>query len=130
MTALDELPGIGKDLAEKITTILKTGDLPMRQELYGQVPKGLLELLKVPGLGPKKKAPAHCMRISRSIRLTSSARRPSSIASAYSKASAETEEKILQSLQHLAEDPEKSLPGRGQGVRRRPPPPSATDTRR
>jgi hypothetical protein len=42
---LDELPGIGKDLAEKIVTIVKTGDLPMRQEL----PKGPTWSTHAPG---------------------------------------------------------------------------------
>jgi DNA polymerase (family 10) len=51
---LQGLDGIGKDLAEKITTILKTGDLPLRQELRGQVPPGLRDLLNLPGLGPKR----------------------------------------------------------------------------
>jgi DNA polymerase (family 10) len=51
---LTELPGIGKDLAGKITTILKTGDLPLRQELCKQVPSGLRELLNLPGCGPKR----------------------------------------------------------------------------
>jgi DNA polymerase (family 10) len=51
---LESLVGVGKDLAEKIATILKTGDLPLRQELRGQVPPGLRELLNLPGLGPKR----------------------------------------------------------------------------
>jgi len=51
---LEELPGIGADLADKITTLLKTGDLPLRQQLRGQVPAGLRDMLGVPGLGPKK----------------------------------------------------------------------------
>ena len=51
---LEELPGIGKDLAGKITTIVETGDLPLRQELHGQVPAGLRDLLNVSGLGPKR----------------------------------------------------------------------------
>src|SRR5947209_4836074 len=51
---LEQLDGIGKDLAEKIATILKTGDLPLRQELQGQVPAGLRDLLKLPGMGPKR----------------------------------------------------------------------------
>jgi DNA polymerase (family X) len=38
---LEALAGIGKDLAGKIRTILETGDLPLRQELCGQVPVGL-----------------------------------------------------------------------------------------
>ena len=51
---LYDLPGIGKDLAEKIQTILATGDLPLRRELESQVPPALRELLNVPGLGPKR----------------------------------------------------------------------------
>lgn len=51
---LDELPGIGKDLAGKIQTILQTQDLPLRQELRSQVPAGLRTLLSLPGLGPKR----------------------------------------------------------------------------
>src|SRR5262249_51497282 len=51
---LDELDGIGKDLAEKIQTILHTGDLPLRQELRGKVPPGLRDLITVPSLGPKR----------------------------------------------------------------------------
>ncbi len=51
---LEDLPGIGKDLAGKIRTIVETGDLPMRQELEGEIPIGLMEVLKVAGIGPRK----------------------------------------------------------------------------
>ena len=51
---LDDLPGIGKDLADKIKTILETGDLPMRQELESQIPTGLMDVMKIAGLGPRK----------------------------------------------------------------------------
>lgn len=55
-TDLTSLDGIGKDLAEKITTLIKTGELPQLDELLSQVPEGVLALLRVPGLGPKKAA--------------------------------------------------------------------------
>ncbi len=51
---LTKLPGIGKDLAEKIREILNTGTLSKLNELEQQVPPGLVELLKVEGLGPKR----------------------------------------------------------------------------
>jgi DNA polymerase (family 10) len=51
---LEDLPGIGKDLADKIKTILDTGDLPMRQELEGEIPTGLMDVMKIAGLGPRK----------------------------------------------------------------------------
>jgi DNA polymerase (family 10) len=51
---LTEIPGIGKDLAQKIETLYKTGRLEQYEELRREIPAGLLELLRVPGLGPKK----------------------------------------------------------------------------
>ena len=57
--ALTEIPGIGKDLAEKIDRLLTTGDLKQWRELREQVPAGVLALLRVPGMGPKKAAALH-----------------------------------------------------------------------
>src|SRR5438128_10238007 len=51
---LHDLPGIGKDLAEKITSCLESGGFPLLVELRGQVPAGLREMMRVPGVGPKK----------------------------------------------------------------------------
>ena len=51
---LTEIPGIGEDLAEKITDIVKTGELPLRKQLAAKLPAGLLDLLRIPGLGPKR----------------------------------------------------------------------------
>lgn len=51
---LEDLPGIGKDLAMRITEIIHTGDLSLRRELESKVPPGLLEVMKVPGIGPRR----------------------------------------------------------------------------
>ena len=51
---LTEIPGIGDDLAEKITDIVTTGELPLRKQLAAKLPAGLLDLLRIPGLGPKR----------------------------------------------------------------------------
>lgn len=51
---LTELPGIATDLAAKITTIVETGDLPLRRELRRKVPTGLRQLMMIPGCGPKR----------------------------------------------------------------------------
>ncbi len=51
---LSSLPGIGKDLAGKIETIVQTGNLPLLQKLEEEFPEGIHLLLKVEGLGPKK----------------------------------------------------------------------------
>lgn len=53
---LTDIDGIGKDLAEKIATLLETGQEPFHQELIAAVPKSVLAVMRVPGLGPKKAA--------------------------------------------------------------------------
>jgi len=52
--ALTDLPGIGKDLAEKIKEIVETGSLAQLEELEKETPAELHEVLKLPGLGHKK----------------------------------------------------------------------------
>ena len=52
--SLTDLEGIGADLAEKIGTLLDTGNVPLLQELRKAVPAVVFELMRVPGLGPKK----------------------------------------------------------------------------
>ena len=51
---LTDIAGIGDDLAEKITAIVTTGELPLRKQLASKLPAGLLDLLRIPGLGPKR----------------------------------------------------------------------------
>jgi DNA polymerase (family X) len=51
--ALRELPGIGKDLAQRIREFATTGDSPFRQEVAASLPATLLELLRLQGVGPK-----------------------------------------------------------------------------
>ncbi|MGQ9619000.1 MAG: DNA polymerase/3'-5' exonuclease PolX [Candidatus Aminicenantia bacterium] len=50
---LEKIPGIGKDLAQKIEGIVRTGTLEQLEKLRKEVPPSLVELLSVPGLGPK-----------------------------------------------------------------------------
>lgn len=50
---LQEIPGVGESVAKKIQEILKTGQLSFLNKLRAQIPKGLLELLSVPDVGPK-----------------------------------------------------------------------------
>jgi DNA polymerase (family 10) len=51
---LSDLPYIGEDLAHKIQTIVETGKLPLLEEVQTRVPGELSELMKIPGLGPKR----------------------------------------------------------------------------
>jgi DNA polymerase (family X) len=48
-----EIPGIGKGMATNLQAISVTGTLPLREELLSKYGAGLLELLKLPGMGPK-----------------------------------------------------------------------------
>jgi DNA polymerase (family 10) len=49
-----KVKGIGKGIFEKIRILFDTEDLPSYRELKARVPDGLLELLRIPGMGPKK----------------------------------------------------------------------------
>ena len=50
---LKDIPGIGKDLEEKMREIISTGRLKYLDELKKEIPEGLLQMLDVPGIGPK-----------------------------------------------------------------------------
>ena len=52
--SLTDLEGIGADLADKIGSLLDTGELPLLAELRKSVPSVVFELMRIPGLGPKK----------------------------------------------------------------------------
>jgi DNA polymerase (family 10) len=50
---LEEVPGIGKDLAAKIQEIVQTGTAQEYEKLKAEIPSGLVELMHIPGVGPK-----------------------------------------------------------------------------
>ncbi|MFL5868354.1 MAG: DNA polymerase/3'-5' exonuclease PolX [Thermoleophilaceae bacterium] len=50
----DKLAGIGKTIAEKIETLLDTGSIPSADKLKKRIPSGLIEVTRIPGLGPKR----------------------------------------------------------------------------
>ncbi|MDZ7289240.1 MAG: DNA polymerase/3'-5' exonuclease PolX [candidate division KSB1 bacterium] len=51
---LREIRGIGEAIAEKITELVTTGRLKYYDDLRASFPAGLLDVLRIPGLGPKK----------------------------------------------------------------------------
>ncbi|HJZ56161.1 MAG TPA: DNA polymerase/3'-5' exonuclease PolX [Gemmataceae bacterium] len=51
---LGEVRGIGEALQQKISTLVTTGKLPYLEELRASIPAGVVEMLRLPGLGPKK----------------------------------------------------------------------------
>ena len=56
---LTEIKGIGADLAAKINEMLTTDRLKFHDELKASLPAGLLDLLRIPGFGPKKTKAVH-----------------------------------------------------------------------
>ncbi len=48
-----DLPGVGKTLEEKILALVETGEIPAAAKLKEKLPAGLLEINRIPGLGPK-----------------------------------------------------------------------------
>jgi DNA polymerase (family X) len=54
-----EIPGIGSTLKAKIETLMTTGQLPQLQALRAEIPPGLIRMLRIPGLGPKKVKAIH-----------------------------------------------------------------------
>ncbi|MFM7099785.1 MAG: DNA polymerase/3'-5' exonuclease PolX [Verrucomicrobiota bacterium] len=56
---LGELKGFGEALQEKVTTLVTTGRLPYYEDLKDSIPAGMVELLEIQGLGPKKVRKLH-----------------------------------------------------------------------
>lgn len=56
---LGDIRGIGSTMQEKITTLAATGHLPFHEELRSRTPAGLFDMLRIPGMGPKKVKALH-----------------------------------------------------------------------
>jgi DNA polymerase (family 10) len=56
---LGEIKGIGEALQKKITELAATGRLPYYEELKASIPAGLMEMMQIPGVGPKKVKALH-----------------------------------------------------------------------
>lgn len=55
-TQLQEIPGIGKAIAEKIVVLAQTGKLPILESYLEKTPPGVVEMLQIKGIGPSKVA--------------------------------------------------------------------------
>jgi DNA polymerase (family 10) len=56
---LTSVPGVGETLRDKITTLVTTGKLPFYEDLKRKTPPGLLQMLRIQGMGPKKVKALH-----------------------------------------------------------------------
>ncbi len=50
---LEDIPGVGKAISQKIEEFLKTGKVKALKELRSKVPPGLVQMLQIPDVGPK-----------------------------------------------------------------------------
>ncbi len=99
--ALTEYEGIGEHLAQKITTLYQTGRLAEYEKLKRAVPKGVLDLMQVQGLGPKKVKVLYTKLKIRSLTDLKIAAEKGKIASLKG-FGRKTEQNILRSLEHKA----------------------------
>ncbi len=108
--ALEQIPGIGKTIAEKIAVILDSGTLPLAERLRSEVPDGVLELLRVPELGPARVA-----RLYRELGIASLEQLRAALEAGQLRGlkgfGAKSEERIRQGLASLAEGERRILLG-------------------
>lgn len=93
----EELPGIGKTIAEKIVALLDEGEIPAARKLKAKIPAGLVTVTRIPGLGPKRARQLHDqlgVDSIESLRAAAEAQQIRTVASFGAKA----EEKILAAL--------------------------------
>lgn len=98
--ALGTVRGLGNALVEKIMTLVQTGELPYLTQLREEVPAGLLRILRIPGLGPKKVKAIHDALGITQLHELELACREGRVA-ALKGFGAKTQEKILAGLQFL-----------------------------
>jgi DNA polymerase (family 10) len=99
---LGTVRGLGSALVEKITTLFQTGELPYLTDLRAEIPAGLLQMLRVPGLGPKKVKVLYDSLSIQDLVALEVACREGSVAKLKG-FGVKTQEKILGGLKYLAE---------------------------
>lgn len=96
------IPGIGSTLRDKITTLVTTGQLPYYDDLKSKIPPALLQMLRIPGLGPKKvMALYHQLEIDTLEKLEAACN--DDRVAALRGFGAKTQQKILEGLKFLSE---------------------------
>ncbi len=105
---LTALPGIGKEMASHIREMVETGTLGFRDELLAEVPRSLIELMRLPALGPKKARKIHDELKVGSIDELEAAAKEGRIA-AIPGFGAKSQEKILAGIQEYRQHGSRSL---------------------
>jgi DNA polymerase (family 10) len=99
--ALGSVRGIGETLREAITGLVRDGHYPLLDELRAATPPGLMQMLRLPGLGPKKVKALHEHGISDLDALKAACE--SGQVAALKGFGAKTQQKILDGLAFLAQ---------------------------
>src|ERR1700734_2879819 len=114
-TALTKIPGVGTSIAGKIAEYRRTGTVAALDELRAKVPPGVLQIAKVPGVGPKR-----ALQLSRDLGVGSIADLDAAVRAgrlrSLSGFGAKSEERILRSIGVITRDQPlrdalRSLPG-------------------
>ena len=114
-TALTKIPGVGTSIAGKIAEYRRTGTVAALDELRAKVPPGVLQIAKVPGVGPKR-----ALQLSRELGIGSVADLDAAVRAGrlrgLSGFGAKSEERILRSIGVITRDQPlrdalRSLPG-------------------
>jgi DNA polymerase (family 10) len=105
---LTQLPGIGKEMASHIREMATTGTLGYRDELLAKFPRALIELMRLPGLGPKKARRLWDELEINSVEALEEAAKAGRIA-ALSGFGAKSQQKILEGIQEFRQRSERRL---------------------
>ena len=105
---LTDLPGIGKEMANHIREMVETGTLGFRDELVAEVPRSLIDLMRLPGVGPKKARRFYDEMNICSVDELEAAAREGRIATIPG-FGAKTQEKILAGIQEFRQHSSRSL---------------------
>ena len=101
--ALTKIPGVGTSIAGKIAEYRRTGTVAAVEELRAKVPPGVLQIAKVPGVGPKR-----ALQLSRDLGIGSVADLDAAVRAgrlrSLSGFGAKSEERILRSIGVITRD--------------------------
>jgi DNA polymerase (family 10) len=97
---LQSIQGIGPGLAGLIASLIETGTAPELEELKSSLPAGLIQMLRIPGLGPKKVRAIHLQLGLDTLEALGAACREGRLA-ALSGFGAKSQENILRGLEQL-----------------------------
>ncbi len=98
---LQEIDGVGKAIAAKINELLESGSLGLLEELKAEIPQGLVDVLRVNGVGPKKTMLFYQQLGITSVAELEAAARAGKLRNLPT-IGAKSEQKILESIQALA----------------------------